>query len=1110
MERMLRALILSAGLVPALLAENAPDAAGIEFFESKIRPVLAEHCYSCHSEKAEKLKGELYLDSKMGILKGGANGPALVPGNPDQSLLIKAVRYHDENLQMPPKGKKLTDQQIADLEAWVKLGAPDPRTAENKTLVEAEAKRKNHWAFQPIQNPVPPAVKQTGWIRNEVDNFVLARLEKEGMTPSPEGDRRTLLRRTYFDLLGLPPTEAETTAFLENKSEQAYEQLLDKLLSSPQYGERWARHWLDVARYADTKGYVFEEERRYPYSYTYRDYVIQAFNNDLPFDRFIVEQLAADHLELGEDKRPLAAMGYLTLGRRFLNNQPDIIDDRIDVVTRGFMGLTVVCARCHDHKYDPIPTKDYYSLYGVFSSSEEPGDKPMLGTASLPKEYPAYVEERKKRESELETFRTEKQDAVLSEIRKRAGEYLLASWETEKLTDKAQSEALAKERKLDPRTVARFTEFLNKKKEANDPVLRPWFEFARLSESNFVAEAMVLRNQYASNETSAPINLAVAKAFASKDAPASMKEVAERYRSVFEQTEEAWQQALKADSKPVKLSDESLENVRQLLAAREHPLPVNDDDFRRLFDVPAGQKIRALRRKIEELDATHAGAPPKGMVLTDRANPSNARVFVRGSAQNPGEEVPRQMVEIVAGKERKPFTKGSGRLELAQAIASKDNPLTARVAVNRVWLGHFGAGLVRTPSDFGVRSDPPTHPELLDYLASRFINEGWSLKKLHKLIMLSATYRQASDEREEYLAADPNNLLLSHMNRRRLEFEPFRDTLLAVSGRMDPQQYGHPVEITTKPFSTRRSIYAFIERQNLPGMFRTFDFASPDSTSPQRFNTTVPQQALFMINSPFVTEQARHILQRPEIAHASSNPEKIKALYQIAFQREPSSEEAKIAESYLAEQLKLPEPEPPVATWQYGYGEIEPNTHRVLSFVPLPHFTGTAWQGSGKLPDPTLGWLLLNSEGGHPDEGLKKVIIRRWTAPSDLVVSVSGRVRHETEAGNGVRAHIISSRSGQIAFYRVHNSEQSGRIERLQVLKGETLDFVVDSAGDLNSDSFKWAPRVESLMETGSYRERRWAAKEDFGGPQELSKPLNAWEKFAQVLLMSNELAFVD
>src|SRR3989454_5667605 len=388
---------LAAMIASLTAAFGSSESTGFDFFERKIRPIFVERCYQCHSAQAEKLKGGLLLDTKEGVLKGGDTGPAIVPGNPEKSLLIKAVRYASEDLQMPPKNKKLSDEQIADLEEWVKMGAPDPRTGQG--IATPKNSTSKHWAFQPIK-PVPLAkVRNTRWIQSPVDTFILAKLEEKGITPHPAADKRTLIRRATFDLIGLPPTPAEVDEFIADKSPDAFDHVVERLLDSPHYGERWARYWLDVARYADTKGYIFEEERRYAFAYTYRDYVIRAFNEDLPYDRFLIEQLAADLLPLGDDKRPLAALGYLTLGRRFLNNQPDIIDDRIDVVSRGMLGLTVSCARCHDHKFDPIPTKDYYSLYGVFQSCNEPNDKPLLGTTALPQKYPEYLAEREKRET---------------------------------------------------------------------------------------------------------------------------------------------------------------------------------------------------------------------------------------------------------------------------------------------------------------------------------------------------------------------------------------------------------------------------------------------------------------------------------------------------------------------------------------------------------------------------------------------------------------------------------------------------------------------------------------------------------------------------------------
>jgi hypothetical protein len=794
------------------------------------------------------------------------------------------------------------------------------------------------------------------------------------------------------------------------------------------------------------------------------------------------------------------------LGRRFLNNQADIIDDRIDVVTRGFMGLTVQCARCHDHKYDPIPTKDYYSLYGVFASSSEPNEKPLLGAASLPKEYPEYEKERQKRVEERDSFRKTKFEEVLADLRAKASDYMLAALDGEKLDDKGKIENLAKERKLHPVGVRRWMNFFEeRRKKEHDPIFTPWFAFAALT--NFPADAKALASNFHKNENSNPVNPLVAKTFAD-EVPDSMREVADKYKKLFSEIESSWSEAKKA--KKERLESEDQEAVRQVLYADNSPAKVDDSEIPRLFDVPAAQKNRALQRKLEELDAVHPGSPPRGMVLKDNSSPHNPRVFVRGNKFNLGDEVPRQFLELVSGPDRKPFQKGSGRLELAAAIASRDNPLTARVIVNRVWLTHFGAGLVRTPSDFGLRADPPTHPELLDYLAAWFMDNGWSLKNLHRLILLSNTYQQSSDENPAYAEKDPSNALLWRMNRRRLEFEAFRDALLKVAGNLNLKQGGHPVEITTQPFTTRRTVYSFIERQNLPGVFRTFDFASPDTTSPQRFNTTVPQQALFMINSPFVAQQARLLAKQPDPSTAPTVEDKIRELYQIALQRDPTKTEIAIGQRFIQDQSKIPRTEPPIEVWKYGYGKLD-SSHRLMKFETLPHFTGKAWQGGAKLPDDKLGYLALTPTGGHPGDGAKNVIVRRWTAPMDCTVSISGTLEHPADAGDGVRGYVLSSRSGALGFWPVYNGKREMSIPKIQVKKGDTIDFVVDSNGNLNSDSFNWAPSIKAIAQTGSSgQEQTWRAKEDFSGPKEPVLPLNAWEKYAQVLLMSNELAFVD
>lgn len=881
-----------------------PTAEQIEFFENKIRPVLVDHCYACHSDKAEKVKGGLRLDTREALLKGGTSGPVIVPGDAEASPLIKAVRYADPELQMPPKDKKLPAEQIAALEAWVKMGAPDPRGSTGpKPLTDIAEARARHWAFQPVTNPVPPEVRKPRWVQTPVDAFVLAKLEQQKLKPAPPADRRTLIRRISYDLIGLPPTPEEVEAFEKDKRPDAYAQLVDRLLASPHYGERWGRYWLDVARYADTKGYLAGgEERRYPFSYTYRDYVVRAFNEDKPYDQFLIEQIAADRLPQGEDKTPLTALGFLTLGRRFLNNQNDIIDDRIDLVTRGTLGLTVSCARCHDHKFDPIPTQDYYALHGVFASSEEPADRPLLKPLSDSPDYQDYLKQKAKIEAEMEEFKDKEIAKFIGELRQNVGDYLLGAREGKSIDDAAKFETFAIERKLIPAVLRRWITDLDARSKNSDPIYTPWFELAKLPEASFSTNAQPLLAKFTADPTA--VNPVVANALAERT-PDSLKQVAEAYTRLFREIDANWKTNLSvaAEEKkpaPTALPDPAKEALRQALFADGAPPNPPKDEVRRIHARRLGEGSAPFRNRIEALSWTHPGVPLRAMAMADRANPGNSHIFLRGNAGNPGPEVPRRFLEVLSAGSPAPFTNGSGRLELAQAITSRDNPLTARVYVNRVWRHHFGEGLVRTPGDFGVRTEAPVQRELLDYLAASFMADGWSTKKLHRLIVLSATYQQSSAASAASLKADPDNRYLSRMNRRRLDFEAMRDTLLAVSGKLDPKVGGLPVDIIAEPFSPRRTVYGLIDRQNLPGLFRTFDFANPDVSSQGRFTTTVPQQALFMMNSPFVIEQARSLVARAEVKQAAGDPEKIQTLCRLAWQRPAERDEIRAAEKFLA------------------------------------------------------------------------------------------------------------------------------------------------------------------------------------------------------------------
>ncbi len=1132
-------------------AELPPDQ--IEFFETKIRPILAESCYKCHSEKEGKSKGSLTLDTRDALIKGGASGDAIVAGNPDKSLIIQAVRYTDEDLQMPPSkdGGKLSADKIAALEQWVKMGAPDPRTGPAKNPAMDMARARQHWAFQPLATPTPPKVENAkAKIENPIDAFIAAKLTAAKLSPAPAADPRTLIRRVTYDLTGLPPTAAEVDAFLKDKSPDAYAKVVDRLLASPRYGERWGRFWLDVSRYADTKGYLAGNvERRYSFSHTYRDYVIKAFNDDKPFDKFIVEQIAADQLPLGEDKSALAAMGFLTLGRRFLNNQNDIIDDRIDVVTRGFMGLTVACARCHDHKFDPIPTRDYYALHGMFASSEEPEEKPLLG--KLDPQSPAYKEflaKKQAAEAKVKDREREEVEGFLTAQRAKVGDYLLGAHDAAKLPKTEKFDLFAGARKLNPDILRRWQPWLDERAKQTEPhpVLGPWFALAALPEAEFAEKAKALVASWAPPQPAAPSttpdgpaaastapsgSLAEWKAPASaynpvvvtalrEKPPASLKDAAAIYNKLFTDTDKAWKSAVEGAANSSKnsltaLPDSDREAMRQVIYASNAPANLAYDEVAKMIKRQIDDKTSNLRRDVEALNWTEPGAPLRAMAMVDKDKPHNSAIFLRGNPANRGPEAPRRFLEVIGGDDRPTATKTSGRLELANAIASPTNPLTARVFVNRVWGWHFGNALVRTPSDFGVRTEAPVQRELLEWLAASFVEGGWSVKKLQRTIVLSAAYRQSSDENPAAAAVDPDNQLIHRFNRHRLEFEAMRDTLLAASGQLDLTAGGLPDDLTKEPFTRRRTVYGFVDRQNLPGMFRTFDFPNPDTSSSQRFSTTVPQQALFMMNSPFAQEQARRLIARDDIKRLSSDTDKIKALYATLYQRAPDAEEIKLAKEFLA-RAALPASDRPRSTvppgWHYGSGEFDAATGRVANFKPMTarrEGKDARISPSTTFPDPTFGHLFLSPVGGHPGNTLARASIRRWVSPADGVIRLEGTLGHALAAGDGVHARIVSSQNGSLGEWTVHNSKQATTLADIKVTAGESIDFLVDCGASSNSDSYTWAPKVTFTADSDS-SVRTWEAKRDFNVVEKLPVPLTPWEELAQVLLLSNELAFID
>ena len=1076
-------------------------------FENVVRPLFHRRCLKCHGDL--KQSGGLRVDSREALLKGGDTGPAVVPGKSAESLLIEAVRQTGD-YEMPPDGK-LAEREIAALAEWIDRGAVWPELS-GPAEAGNEEKAEGHWAFQPVREPDVPQVADSAWIRTPVDAFVLDQLTQSGLRPSSPAERRTLIRRLSYTLTGLPPSPHEVDEFVSDTGPRAFERLIDRLLATPQYGEHWARHWLDVARYSDTKGYVYaREERFWVHAWAYRDWVVRALNDDVPYDRFLLLQLAADQVPDCE-QGDLAAMGFLTLGRRFLGVKHEIIDDRIDVVCRGTMGLTVGCARCHDHKYDPIPTSDYYSLYGVFDSCREQ----VVPVGDAPAGDEAYRNELQSRrlglQEKLESSRTE----TAARVRNRITDYLHAQTELEKYPPAGFDQVFTKDDLL-PAFVRRWERYLHDADRRNDPVFTAWHAYAQIPEESFTGQALRVTEELCAASTSS-VNRLVRQAIDSP--PESFQEVIERYGGLFAVVDAQWQEAIADKSTaPEGLSDAATEQLRQVLYGPHSPCEVPDEPIvhtETYFDSGTCTQLWKLQGEVDRWIIQSPYPDPHALTLIDRTTPTEPRVHRRGNPLNVGEEVPRRFLSLLAGEEAERFQRGSGRYELAQAIVDSSNPLTARVIVNRVWAHHFGRGLVTTTSDFGLRAEDPSHPELLDWLAARFVAEGWSLKQLHRVILNSSTFRQSSAGPDDparladALSTDPDNRLLWRMNASRLSFEQFRDSMLAASGNLDLSVGGKPVKLFEPPSPTRRTLYGLVDRQFLPGTLRMFDFANPDLHIPQRNETTVPQQALFFLNHPTVLDGVRSVV---DAIDRERSPEKgVRDLFRRVLQREPTGRELKeslalVSDATMTEATADAAPLT-AADWQYGYGAVDESTGRVMGFTPLPHFNGSAWQGGPKWPDKTLGWVQLTAEGGHPGNDRQHAAIRRWTAPRAMTVSIQSELIHEPKPGDGIRAFIVSSETGLLQSVTAHQQTRQLAASSMTVKKGETIDFVVDIGDVLNSDQYLW-PVSLSEAATDDVEERlTWSSSDDF--TREVIDRLTPWEQLAHVLICTNEFLFVD
>ncbi|WP_417384141.1 PSD1 and planctomycete cytochrome C domain-containing protein [Gimesia sp.] len=1104
-------------LVPAQYASAAPPQQNhdekVRYFEQHVRPLFVKHCLECHG--AKKQFAELRLDSRAALLKGGESGPAVKLNHPEQSLLMSAVRR--ESLEMPPDNA-LTPDEINILSTWIRQGAVWPEIAESKTTTSIDYTK--HWSFQPIQDPAIPPVKKRGWPQNYIDYFILSRLEQAGLQPAPSANSDILLKRIFWDLTGLLPTREQLQSFTNSDQKSMVETAVTAQLASPHYGERWGRHWLDLARYADTKGYVFFEKPVFHFAYTYRDYVINSFNQDKPFDQFIREQLAADYLKADLPHESQAALGFITLGPRFKNDIHDIISDRIDVVTRGFLGLTVGCARCHDHKYDPVSIEDYYSLYGIFRNSLEPLDLPFRSQNKASAELQEKAAQIQQAASALNNLYQGQHKKVLQDTSERLAEYLIVAQSRRQGPDTVKFDVIVDGNDLNPEVLLLWQEFLDIAEKSREPVFSLWHKLETIPEQTFATQATETLNQTISESHPDSVEYLLAIHLL-KQNPQRFDDIIQGYATLFHVINNEWANRIVTARKPAQQQKQKPFPVarRQYLNAFYSPhsplvIPLHGYTVLKLFP---DRKLQETVKKLNAaLDQARAQAPvelAQMMTLRDADQIIEPRVFKRGNPGSPGQPVTRKFLNHFDQISHEPFQQGSGRLELANAISSPRNPLTARVIVNRVWQHHFGQGIVSTPSDFGIQGARPSHPQLLDHLASWFMKNGWSIKKLHRYIMESATYQQSSVSNEAGEKIDPANKLLWRMNRRRQEFESMRDTLLQVSHQLDTTVGGKSIRGITSESNRRRTLYTFIDRQQVPGLLRTFDFPSPDVSTGARNSTSVPGQSLFLMNHPLVLKAALILGNESE---QSANPTAgIQELYHKILQRDPTQTElSEMLEFLKTDQIQL-KPETTRSEWEFGYAAYDLKTRKLSGFQSLPHWNGKQYQGGEKLPDSRIGWVFLDQSGGHPGNDLEHVAVIRWRAPDAMTVSLTGTLKHELPQGNGIRGRVLINNQLALGPWTLHQSTAKTDIKTIKLEKNQTIDFVVDIADHLGYDSFVWSPEITirepeltAVSKTEPPLPHQWNYSKDFRKPEQ--PPVTPWQSLAQILLLSNEFQFID
>jgi hypothetical protein len=895
-----------------------------DFFESRIRPLLSDYCLGCHNAKLQT--AGLDLSNGAGLHKGGQSGPVVVTGDPENSRLIQVVGYN-EKIKMPPAGK-LSNQQISDLTAWIKMGAAWPE--EQKLLTAAPPRhdavaatqkytvdQQTFWSFQPVRTQIPPPVQREAWIKTPIDGFILAKLEKQGLAPAESAEKLALLRRATFDLTGLPPTGKEIADYLADRSPQAFERVVERLLASPRYGERWGRHWLDIARYGDSTG--GDEDYKIPHAWRYRDYVIDSFNRDLPYNRFIMEQLAGDMLpseRSGEvNVNGIVATGFLALGPKMLSEQDkpkvfyDIVDEQIDVTSRALMGLTIACARCHDHKFDPISTQDYYSLASIFASTKQltklEGITSQLYFAplvprGLAEDYENYQKKITAKKEAIDEIVDFEAKIYAARFLPRLADYMVAARSI--YAGGRCADEVARQNGLDLAVLEKWVKYLRPSDEVRPNLLR----WQAVTDSTAIDVAREYQAQFETSakerdDTLAKWRASVAAALREKAEPPEKPKFAAGKNRFFAE-----------------------------VALDKGPLALPEKDPEQVYSKESNARLAGMRAELEDLKKNSPPEPPMASAVAEGQS-IQQHVLIRGNPKNLGPEVPKRFPLILAGYNQPAITQGSGRLQLARWLTAPNHPLTARVMVNRIWQWHFGEGLVRTPSNFGLMGERPTHPELLDYLAQRFMQDGWSIKAMHRLIMLSSTYQMSSQVTQQGMASDPSNRLWSHFNSRRLDVEELRDSLLTLDGSLDLTMggtlqtgSGHEPEndavlrVSLDPAkSRRRTVYLPLRRSNLAPLLTLFDFGDASATSESRINTNVAPQALFMMNSAFVAERSLSFAKFLLSDVKGDDRTRMEQAYLRTLARSPSSQEIEDALAYIhATAEKNPGADAALKAWQ--------------------------------------------------------------------------------------------------------------------------------------------------------------------------------------------------